>query len=135
MQSSVLGSCLTQFLPCPSLCTALGSGESISQGLTSVPGHSREQQSFSFPRLPQPSWAQLALHTHRTGKTDELQSLRLPELSTEGLNALQEFCLLNVFFCLLFLNKNIFDPSVSPAYFTWGYNFQCLSTSACYLLR
>lgn len=85
--------------------------------------------------LPQPSWAQLALHTHRAGKTDELQSLRLPELSTEGLSALEEFCLKNGFLCLLFLSKNIFDPTASPTHLARGYNFQCLSTSACYLLR
>lgn len=104
-------------------------------GLTPVPAHSREKQSFSFLALPQPSWAQLALHALSTGKTDELQSLRLPELSTGGPRVLEEFCLLSGFLCLSFLSKNISDPTASAACCTWGYNFQCLSTSACYLLR
>lgn len=76
-------------------------------GLTSVPGHGREWCSFSLLTHPEPSWAQLVLHTHRTGETYELQSLRLPELSTEGSKCFRRVLPLEVFSRhALFLSKN-----------------------------
>lgn len=52
----------------------------------------RMQCRLSLFTHPQPSWVQLAPCTHWIGNSRELQSLRLPELSTTGLSVLEELC-------------------------------------------
>lgn len=56
------------------------------------PRSRKTQCRLSLFTHPQPSWVQLAPSTHWMGNSCALQSLRLPELSTNRLSVLEELC-------------------------------------------
>lgn len=81
---------LSHGLPFPHLCVARKADRVA--GCHICPRGRRTQCCLYLFTHPQPSWAQLAPCTHWMGNICELQSLSLPELSTAGLNVLEELC-------------------------------------------
>lgn len=77
----------------------------LQPGLTSVPGQWREQCRLSPPCTPTAQLGPAGPYTLTGLGKHELQSLRLPELSTDGV--LQKFCLERGFFCMLYFPARI----------------------------